>query len=562
MPLPNRPDLGTVALTPQARPVDTYVRPAAPRPGLGEQLAGALKSIQPGIDAYIKYKAGGTGTDGDRRKIEEANARLKARVEFTKTELKAVESGDALVSMTEVGQEAYKHTYGERVGEQASAEYETALRESGVLNASNQADVEAFREKWFQDKAATITDPVIRAGFEKTIVPFLGQRQVAEAAKVNENFQDELIAMAGNKLQGAALAEVAAAQQQGRAIDGQSVLNSIAMDDARLTLLSVDGGKLRRSYREALKGLADLDPENGQVYLDMIEGSVALPNGRKVPLSDSDWVAERPAALMKMNHRKAQKYDDDQKAANASLEKEREERLGQAVAALYSGQVLSDADLARASIVLGPKFVDEYNSARTKRNSVVTSDRGIRDYDDPRVFSQNLSKLLRGEMSVDQSASYIMGLNDVGTADRFFGRARGEFATTPLKKLRSLDPSLAVLLDNAADAGKNSGYLASSLGSDPRIVVKAQTSILDGVRSFTEARPEVLDGDPKALKELRDQVQANTQWWQTYAKENQGAETVPEKAPPVDGLPTSIDEPPTSPPPWRKPAANPKPTKP
>ncbi len=69
MPLPQNP-LAPVKLDVVARPVDTYVRPAAKGPGMGTQLAEALKEFQPALKGYLQQKkeAKDTATEAAARK--------------------------------------------------------------------------------------------------------------------------------------------------------------------------------------------------------------------------------------------------------------------------------------------------------------------------------------------------------------------------------------------------------------------------------------------------------------------------------------------------------------
>src|SRR5689334_14515170 len=100
----------STVLRPQAQPVDTFIRTAAPLKSPLNDLVESLNTIRPGIDRYLYQKAADVSFE-DRQEAE-----AKALVSTAKTMQEAIEKGEISAGASPLYRRVYEETLGKREG--------------------------------------------------------------------------------------------------------------------------------------------------------------------------------------------------------------------------------------------------------------------------------------------------------------------------------------------------------------------------------------------------------------------------------------------------------------
>lgn len=220
MPLPQRADLGTVQLRPQASPVDTYVRPAAVAPGLGQQLAAALQEYQPQIKQLIADRQA-------KKDVEQtADARRQALLDGIK-DIKEVNVGNLHPDKSPLWQKVYKDQLGRAYAVQKVREARQAYDEGGYANQTDAVGFDEFVRKFVGDALTPVTDPDLLNGALPAIDQELTRLTLAQQAATAENQKAAYLDSAATEIDGLIGNEAAAAATEGRPFDPAAVWLSL-----------------------------------------------------------------------------------------------------------------------------------------------------------------------------------------------------------------------------------------------------------------------------------------------------------------------------------------------
>lgn len=514
MALPQRADLGTVALRPVASPVDTYVRPAAVAPGLGQQLAAALQEYQPQIKQFLAQR--------EEKKTEEetASARKQALIDGIAS-IKDVNDGKLHPDKSALWQKVYKDQQGRAYALAKVREARTAYEEGGYANQTDPIAFDEFARKFVGDTLAELTDSDLLNGAIPAIDQELTRLTLAQQQATAQNQKQGYLDAAATEIDGLIANEYEAAATEGRDFDPQAIwgaVNALKVRSRGLGMLPPEA--LNKLVVDTITDYAErnvdetvLEALKDQTWTD--DKGKAVPG----PFTNAYGLAKLRDSSQRISARKVElanaQWTQEQRAKQAA----REDALALYASAAATGRRLSGAELATLTQQLGADFLTSYNSILTSLNSVVNSDRNVRDYDSPEKMIQAYHALLTGNLTLDQKASIMGELRDPQNISRFYDDAKADKETgrTVFKTLRNVDDGIALLLDDVAKAGVDESVIGKALGSNPDTIRAAKTSIARDVAAFAEQYPEVLTGDRARVRELQDLINSRIKWWKDYA---------------------------------------------
>lgn len=535
MPLPQRADLGTVQLRPAASPVDTYVRPAAVAPGLGQQLAAALQEFQPQIRQLIAQRQQKAAVE------DTAGAKRQALLDGI-SDIKAVNDGKLHPDKSPLWQKVYKDQQGRSYAVQKVSEARQAYDEGGYASQTDAVGFDEFARKFVGSALDPITDPDILNGALPAIDQELTRLTLAQQAATANNQKADYIDSAATEIDGLIGNEASAAATEGRSFDGAAVWGSInALKERSKGLSMLTGEQVNKLVVDAAADYAErnVDPS----VLDALKGqSWSDGKGKEIPGPFSSAYGRQKLrdTYQRIDSRKVELSNQLYTIEQRKKQQSREDALALYASAAASGRRLTSRELSTLTQSLGAEFLTSYNSTLTSLNSVINSDRNIRDYDSPEKMIGAYNQLLTGNLNLDQKASLMGSLRDPQNISRFYDDAKADQSSgkTVFKQLRGLDDGLALLLDDVAKAGVDDSPIGKALGTDPDVLRAAKTSIARDVAAFAEQHPEVLKGDRTRIRELQDLLDVRLRFWKDQAKARAGISSAPAR--PAAAAPANV----------------------
>lgn len=537
MPLPQRADLGQVQLRPQASPVDTYVRPAAKAPGLGQQLAAALQEYQPQIKQFLAKR--------EEKKSEEetASARRQALVDGIAS-IGEVNEGKLHPDKSALWQKVYKDQQGRAWAVAKVAEARSAYDEGGFAAQKDGAGFDEFARKFVGDSLGPITDPDLINGALPALDQELTRLTLSNQAATAANQKADYINSAAVEIDGLISNEVTASSAEGRDFDPKAVWGSIdALKNRAKGLGMLAGEDINKLVVDSVVDHAEraadptaLDALKDQQWTD--KSGKTIPG----PFSNAYGRAKLRAARERIDARQVELSNQIYTLQERKKKQDTDAVLSDVAVLVASGNAIPPDLKARLVQVGGADALRELNSTITSQNSLITSERAVRDYDDAGTLHNVYARLLSGdEIDAQEQISLLGRIRDPNTVGRFYDdlkSVRDADGTNNFKKLRKV-PGIRVVLDNIGAASRGTGVLAGAFGTDPAVALKVQQDLTQEVISYQKAHPELLEGGEEAVQRFNDhflkRVDAYAKWVPVQQQARLGKNT------PVGASPAGAD---------------------
>lgn len=285
--------LAQVNLSPQARAVDTFVRPAEPREGLGSQLARALSTIEPGVRAYVQQRQ------------EKVDKELKARADKTAftdgvTEVKAIQAGTLYPQESKAFMALYRHQKGQMLSEQWRGEAEVAFNDAGLQNSTDPKQFDGFFHDFIKERLDGVEDSDVLQGALGGVEQLSNNLSLQNGALVAKNLQRQYTSDSIGQLSSVIDNEMTGALTEDRAFSIDTVMKSINASNAKANFLKLDATEFRKGLTDMVidKAVRDADPS----VLAVLDQK--FDNG--VPVSDGYWKVKRDETLKQIDARKVQ----------------------------------------------------------------------------------------------------------------------------------------------------------------------------------------------------------------------------------------------------------------
>lgn len=292
-------NLGIVQVRPQARVSDSYVAPQARPESLGIQLARSLAPLSQGLRAHFQQQ----------QEIADDATRARARKDAltqAQTEIDAVQKGDMFAAESTIYQQAYREQRGLLEGQRIRTEALQAYQEQGLENSTDATEFDQFLSGFMKDKLEDITDPDMLRGALGVVEQAANNMSLQNAARVSENLQNGILDDATTLIGNAMQAETEAALREKRDFDVNAVMQVVNTSNARTKFLQLPGPALRKRITDLVVDRAVLDAD--PTVLKLLDQQMDV-NGKKVPLADGYWKAQRDAVQMRVQSRQIQISD-------------------------------------------------------------------------------------------------------------------------------------------------------------------------------------------------------------------------------------------------------------
>lgn len=310
MPIPEQ-RLGTVALNPAARVVDTYSRPAQAQEGLGMQLARALGEIEPGVRQYLSKK------QVEKDKVLEARAQKLAFTDGIR-EVTAIQDGTLYPQESKTFMAMYRHQKGKFLSEQWRGEAEVAFNEAGLQNSTDPKEFETFFGTFIKDRLDGVEDTDVLQGALGGVQQLSNNLSLQNGALVASNLQKQYLTDAMGQLSTVIDNEMIGAARDDRDFNLANVMKEVNASNAKAMFLKLDGAAFRKQFTDLVidKAVNDADP----ALLDILDQK--FDNG--LPLSDGYWKTKRDETIRAIDARavqiEQQRYEQGERIKKQKLE--------------------------------------------------------------------------------------------------------------------------------------------------------------------------------------------------------------------------------------------------
>lgn len=547
MPLPTRADLGEVQLRPQASPVDTYVRPAAKQPGLGAQLAEAVKELNPLVKKYLEKRYG--KADDSQKRADEARAR-QALLKAGPEEIEAVRNGTAFAQESEWFKKVYYDGIGRGMASTAVKGLHDGYTAGGyATDTSPDADAkfEAYLTKWRQDFGANLSADAAN-GAESEISTAIIKLRAERQRTVNDAFIQGVADNTSNEINGAIDLEYVNARREGRAPDyTQVALRMNGLKDRLSTLKVLPRGDASKLVRESIianaKTNLDLDLLQAMEHTTWkdpvtgadVPGPFSGAEGRKAYLEAIQTVRSARLSLEGQLFEKA--------------ERERKERVA-TVTDRLSVLVLKNQRLSREDeIVLAQEFGDDavknYYELLGRQRSRITGDRSIRDYDPPELVGQWYTKLYDGTFTDDDLTDALSRSNDPRNMQLLFDDAsarRRHNGRNWFQRIGERDGVLGAQIQAFGKYGAPDGPFAKYREDKGAKIEEARLAAGKVITTFVTNNPDIEKWTQEQVEELQQKLADERTRWENIMADGTdpkagGTDTKKQTAQPFPSIP-------------------------
>lgn len=546
MPLPEA-NLGQVKLEVHAKPVDTYYRPATPAPGLGQQLAEAVKELNPLVKGYLEKRYG--KADDSQKRADEARAR-QALLKAGPEQIEAVRNGTAFAQESEWFKKVYYDGIGRGMASNAVTSLHAGYTEGGfATDTSPDADAkfEAYLQKWRQDFGANLSADAAN-GAEPEISAAIIKLRAERQRTVNDAFIQGVADNTSNEINGAIDLEYANARREGRAPDyTQVALRMNGLKDRLSTLKVLPRGDASKLVRESIianaKTNLDLDLLQAMEHATWkdpvtgadVPGPLSGAEGRKAYLEAIQTVRSARLSLEGQLFEKA--------------ERERKERVA-TVTDRLSVLVLKNQRLTREDeIVLTQEFGDEavknYYELIGRQRARIQGDRSIRDYDPPSLVGKWMTKLAKGTFTQKDLTDALAESNDARNMQLLFDDATSRFrhdGRGSFDRIGDKDGTLRSMIADISKYGAPDGPFSKYRENKGTSIEDARIDAGKTIFEYVRDNPDIENWSRQQIVELQKQLRDRRAYWESFlagGETDQKAQDTTTKAvpPPFPSIP-------------------------
>lgn len=529
--MPNipQPDLGTVALRPQAAPVDTYVRPPTPAPGIGQQLAEAVKELNPLVKDFLDARYGKKA--GVQKDADEARARreiLKAGPE----QIAAVREGTAFAQESPWFRKVYYDGIGRSLADTAVESMRDGYTQGGyATDTSPDADAkfEQYLAQWRQNFAQDLSADAAN-GAEPVISAEINRLRLERQRTVNDAFIQGVADNTTKEIDGAIALEYSTAAREGRKPNYSAVVSHMnGLKDRLSTLKVLPRGEAAKLVRESVLANAKTDLD-----LDLLQAM------EHATWKDPVTGAEIPGPFSGAEGRKAylegvQSIRSARLSLEGQLYEQAERKRKASVAAVtneLSVAVLGGTRLsASQEVILAREYGDEavknYYELIGRQRARIQGDRSIRDYDPPALVGKWMTKLAQGTFTQQDLTDALAESNDARNMQLLFDDATSRFrheGRGSFDRIGDKDGTLRSMIADISKYGAPDGPFSKYRENKGTSIEDARIDAGKTIFEYVKANPDIENWSRQQIVELQTQLRDRRAYWESFLA---GGETDP-----------------------------------
>lgn len=520
MPLPEA-GLGQVKLEVHAKPVDTYSRPAPPAPGLGQQLAEAVKELNPLVKEYLE-KRYGKAADSQKR-ADEARAR-QALLKAGPEQIEAVRNGTAFAQESEWFKKVYYDGIGRGMASSAVADLHNGYTAGGyATDTSPDADAkfESYLAQWRQNFGANLSADAAN-GAEPEISAAIIKLRAERQRTVNDAFIQGVADNTSNEINGAIDLEYVNARREGRAPDyAQVALRMNGLKDRLSTLKVLPRGEASKLVRESIianaKTNLDLDLIQAMEHTTWkdpvtgaeVPGPFSGAEGRKAYLEAIQTIRSTRLSLEGQLFEKA--------------ERERKERVATVTnelsVAVLGGKRLSASQEVILAREYGDEAVKNYYELIGRQRARILGDRSTRDYDPPALVGKWLKKLAEGTFTQQDLTDALAESNDARNMQLLFDDATSRFrhdGRGSFDRIAAKDGTLRSMLADISKYGAPDGPFSKYRENKGTTIEDARIDAGKTIFEYVRDNPNIENWSRQQIVELQTQLRDRRAYWEEH----------------------------------------------